>query len=50
MLITVHHLILIIEKNFLKLGEGPTDGITDSISAAEKILVLTLVKQWENFV
>ena len=31
------HLILIIKKkNFLVLGEGPTDGINDSTGAAEK--------------
>ena len=47
MLIIVHHLIQIIKKkNFLILGEGPTnDSINDSIDATEKNLVLTLVKR-----
>ena len=31
-------------------GEGPSDGINDSTGAAEKKLVLTLVKQRQNFV
>ena len=49
-MIIVHHLILIIKKNnFLVLGEGPTQGINDSTSAAGKKLVLNLVKQIPNF-
>ena len=32
------------KNNFLVLGEVPTDGINDSTGAAEKKLVLTLVK------
>ena len=35
-------------NNFLILGERPTEGIDDSIDAAEKDLVLTLVKQRQN--
>ena len=35
------------KNNFLVLCEGPTDGINDSTSAAEK-KVLTLVKQMQN--
>ena len=50
MLILVHYLILIIKKNnFLVLGEGPTQGINDSTGATEKKLILTLVKQIQNF-
>ena len=37
------------KKNFLVLGEGPTDGINDSTDAAEKKVVLNLVKQRQNF-
>ena len=49
-LITVHHLVLIIEKkNFSVLGEGLTDGINDSIDAAEKNVILILVKQRQKF-
>ena len=44
----VHHLTLII-KNLLVLGNGVTDGINDSTGAALKKLVLTLVKQSQNF-
>ena len=36
-------------NNFLRLGERPTEGTNDSIDAAEKDLVLTLVKQRQNF-
>ena len=40
--------MLIIEKNnFLGSGEGSTQGINDG--TAEKKLVLTLVKQIQNF-
>ena len=46
MLITVHHLIDNQQNNFLILGEGATDGIND---AAEKKLLLTFVKQIQNF-
>ena len=47
-LIIVYHLMLIIEKNnFLGSGEGSTQGINDG--TAEKKLVLTLVKQIQNF-
>ena len=35
--------------NFLVLGEGPTEGINGSVGAAEKKLLLTLVKQIQNF-
>ena len=46
MLITVHHIIPIIEKNnFLVLGERWTDGIGGSTCAGGKKLKLTLVKQ-----
>ena len=31
------------------LHEGPTDGINDSTGAVEKKLVLTIVKQRQNF-
>ena len=37
------------KNNFLVLSERPTDGINDSTGATEKSLVLTLVKQIENF-
>ena len=37
------------KNNFLVLGEGPTQGINDSTGAAEKKLVLTLVKETQNF-
>ena len=33
------------KNNFLVLGEGPTQGIIDNTGAAEKNIVLTLVKQ-----
>ena len=46
MLIIVHHLILMIEKKNLVLGEGPTQGINGTV---EKKIVLTLVKQIQNF-
>ena len=45
-LIIDHHLILII--NFL-LSEGSTDSINDSTGAAEKKLLLSLVKQRQSF-
>ena len=35
--------------NFLVLGYGPTEGINDTVRAAERKLVLTLVKQTQNF-
>ena len=35
--------------NFLLLHEGPTDGINDGTGTAEKKLVLSLVKQRQNF-
>ena len=35
------------KKNFLVLDEGPPFGINDSIGAAEKKIVLTLVKQYK---
>ena len=38
------------KNNFLVLVEGPTQGINDSTGAAEKKLVLTLVKETQNFV
>ena len=44
-----HHLLQIIKKNFLVFGEEPTEDINDSTGAAEKNLVLTLVKQTQNF-
>ena len=37
------------KNNFLVFGEGPTQGINDSTGAAEKKIVLTLVKQIQNF-
>ena len=37
------------KNNFLLLGEWPTDGINDGNCAAENILVLTLVKQRQDF-
>ena len=36
-------------NNFLVLAEGPTKGSNDSVGAAEKNLVLTLIKQMQNF-
>ena len=36
-------------NNFLVLGEGPTEGINNSVGAAEKNLALTLIKQIQNF-
>ena len=51
MLIIPHHLIPVTKKNkFLALDEGPSEGINDSLGAAEKKKVLTLVKQRQNFV
>ena len=39
------------QKNgFLVLGEGPTEGINDSVGAAEKSLILTSVKHRQHFV
>ena len=39
------------QKNrFLVLGGGPTEGINDSVGAAEKSLILTSVKQRQHFV
>ena len=47
MLIIVHHLILIMTKNyFLVLGEGDVYG---SFGGPEKSLVLILAKQRQNF-
>ena len=37
------------KNNFLVSSKGPTDGINDSTGAAEISLVLTLVKQRQNF-
>ena len=48
MVIIVHHLIHR-KKNILKLGEGLTFGIKATHGAAEKGLVLTLVKLAQNF-
>ena len=36
------------KNNFLVLGEGLTQGVNGSTDAAEKIIVLTLVKQMQN--
>ena len=36
-------------NNILVLGEEPNQSINDSIGSAEKKLVLTLVKQRQNF-
>ena len=51
MLIIVNHLILIIQQinNFLVLNEGIIEGINGSVGTAEKILVITFVKQMQNF-
>ena len=49
MLMVVHHLMLIIEKIKLVLCKVPSDGINDSTGAAEKELVLILIKQIQNF-
>ena len=49
-LIIVYHVILIIKQNgLLVLDKGPTDGIKDRTGAAKKNLVLTSVKQRQNF-
>ena len=40
---------MIIKKLFFSISWEPTDGINDITSAAEKKLVLTLVKQRQNF-
>ena len=32
----VHHLILIIKKNILELGEGPIEGINGSFATVEQ--------------
>ena len=37
------------KNNFLLLGGGPTDGINDGTGVAEKEILLTLVKQRQNF-
>ena len=37
------------ENNFLVVGEGPTQDINDSTGTAEKNLILTLIKQIQNF-
>ena len=37
------------KNNFLGSGEGSTQGINDSPGTAENKLVLTLVKQIQNF-
>ena len=39
-----------LKNDFLVLGERTTEGINGSVGAAEKKLVLTLVKQIQNFV
>ena len=49
MLIRVHHLILIIKKNFLLLGDGPTDGFNDSTGAAEKTFRINFSKAKAKF-
>ena len=51
MLIIVNHLILIIQQinNFLVSNEGIIEGINGSVGTAEKILVITFVKQMQNF-
>ena len=36
-------------NNFLVLGKGPTEGINGSVCTAGKKMVLTLVKQIQNF-
>ena len=45
MLIIVHHLILIIKKNFLLLGDGSTDGFNDSTGAAEKTFRINFISK-----
>ena len=37
------------KNNFLVLGKGPTEGNNGGVCAAEKKIVLTLVKQIQNF-
>ena len=49
-MLIVHHLMLIIKKlTFFVLGEGPNDGNNDSTGVEWKKLLLTLVKQIQNF-
>ena len=49
-LIIAHHLMLIIQKNnFLVLSKAPAEGINGSVDAAGKKIILTLVKQIQNF-
>ena len=48
-LITTHHLMQIILRIFLILGEGDTFGINGNFGAAGISLVLILVKQTQNF-
>ena len=47
-LIIVHPYTNNRKNNFLVLGEGPNEGINNSTGAAEKKLVLTLVKRIQN--
>ena len=37
------------KNKFLVLGKGPTEGIYGSVAKAGKNIVLTLVKQMQNF-
>ena len=37
------------KNNFLVLGKGPNEDINGSVGTAEKNIVLTLVKQVQNF-
>ena len=49
-MLIVHHLMLIIKKlTFFVLGEGPNDGNNDSTGVEWKKLLVTLVKQIQNF-
>lgn len=50
MLKIVHHFILQNAKNnFFILDKGPTDKISDNLLAGEKKLLLTSVKQRQDF-
>ena len=49
-MLIVHHLMLIIKKlTFSVLDEGPNDGNNDSTGVEWKKLLVTLVKQIQNF-
>ena len=50
-MLIIPHLISHIDNQsfFLVLGKGPNEGVNDSIGAAEKKSVLTLVKHIQNF-